>query len=547
MKIFLYLLCLSTILLGGCDNSDTVSDQLNDVESIIQTSPQNALALLDSIHINGETSLKLRAKYALLKSMAYDKNFIDISSDSIIAPAVSYYSKYGSADEKMKTYFYWGLTFFNGWQYDKALSAYTMAEAEMKDATDISQKGIIYLSIASLYQKNNLNSYAKKYIDKGIEQFKLANDEKRLIAARIDEALHFQKTRQWDQAESLYLSVMENIESPDIKKILLSNLALVQINKTPPNPQRALTCYERLYTEYDQGLSLNQLGPYAYALTLLGHDAAAQKVINVYQERLSEQGSQYDYWLYRIARHHGDYYTALMNLEYSEVENIQENIRISSRNISEILADYYKSENDYHLKMIHYQKEAIYIIIGLATLLISLIIWLAHKRHQHLQQTINQNQEFIHIMIEKQKVEDSSLKHIRQQFLKSLKLLFEDHGKLLLQLEKCGRQEEFHRMSLDLRYIIDKVRTDKRLHQELAKLINEATDNGLEHLLSKIHFSNRDTQLLYYIIIGLDMRIILALMNTTPNYVYKTKSLIRRRILELEDPKTQAILDLLNT
>lgn len=51
--------------------------------------------------------------YALLLSIALDKNYIDVTNDSIIAPAVKNYAKHGSADEKLKTRYYWGCIAMN--------------------------------------------------------------------------------------------------------------------------------------------------------------------------------------------------------------------------------------------------------------------------------------------------------------------------------------------------------------------------------------------------------------------------------------------------
>ena len=50
-----------------------------------------AFRVLEGIDKSELTSKELEAKYALLLSQALDKNYIDLQSDSIIAPAVRYY------------------------------------------------------------------------------------------------------------------------------------------------------------------------------------------------------------------------------------------------------------------------------------------------------------------------------------------------------------------------------------------------------------------------------------------------------------------------
>ena len=61
------------------------------VESYISDRPDSALVVLQSINNEALSSKKLKARHGLLLSMAFDKNFIDLTSDSLIAPVVEYY------------------------------------------------------------------------------------------------------------------------------------------------------------------------------------------------------------------------------------------------------------------------------------------------------------------------------------------------------------------------------------------------------------------------------------------------------------------------
>ena len=100
-RCFLSLIILIT-LISTC-NKNPIDPVLSEIETYIHHDPVRALSSLDSIDKNQLGSKKERAHFALIKSMALDKNYIDIASDSIIAPAVEYYSKHGNADEKMNT------------------------------------------------------------------------------------------------------------------------------------------------------------------------------------------------------------------------------------------------------------------------------------------------------------------------------------------------------------------------------------------------------------------------------------------------------------
>lgn len=62
--------------------------------------PDSALSVLDSIDRSLLTTKRLKAHHALLHAMALDKNYIDVSDDSIARVAVDYFSKHGP--ESMK-------------------------------------------------------------------------------------------------------------------------------------------------------------------------------------------------------------------------------------------------------------------------------------------------------------------------------------------------------------------------------------------------------------------------------------------------------------
>ena len=84
------LLISGFILLYSCDVYD-VQHKLYDVESYIMERPDSALVVLDSMDRSCLTSDRLRAHHALLHAMALDKNFIDVTDDSIASVAVEYF------------------------------------------------------------------------------------------------------------------------------------------------------------------------------------------------------------------------------------------------------------------------------------------------------------------------------------------------------------------------------------------------------------------------------------------------------------------------
>ena len=126
---------------------------LEDVDSYIEARPDSALAVLEGIEKSELTSKELEAKYALLLSQALDKNYIDLQSDSIIAPAVRYYENHGTPDERLKMYYYSGRIKQNSGDYEGAMERFVKGESYGDECTDKALLGRLYAVKQYVYQE----------------------------------------------------------------------------------------------------------------------------------------------------------------------------------------------------------------------------------------------------------------------------------------------------------------------------------------------------------------------------------------------------------
>ncbi|MDE7471131.1 MAG: hypothetical protein K2M57_06780, partial [Paramuribaculum sp.] len=90
----------------------------------MEAHPDSALSILNGIDKSSLNSRKDKARYALLMSMALDKNYIDTTSFDVLQPAIDYYLKNGNADERLRTYYYQGCIFLNKGDRDNAFSSF---------------------------------------------------------------------------------------------------------------------------------------------------------------------------------------------------------------------------------------------------------------------------------------------------------------------------------------------------------------------------------------------------------------------------------------
>lgn len=176
-----YIILLSVITLTAvcCDRYSEANKKMNVAESIIETHPDSALNLLDSIDPDKLHGKKTKARYALLMSMTLDKNCIDTTEFVVIQPAIDYYLKKGTADEKLKTYYYQGRIYQNRGENDSAMLCFMRGREfsnQIKDTLTLANlmvaQGVIYfqnynfddfininLRSADLYKKINRYEY----------------------------------------------------------------------------------------------------------------------------------------------------------------------------------------------------------------------------------------------------------------------------------------------------------------------------------------------------------------------------------------------------
>ena len=90
MRRVLSLLSTAVLLLlaVSCADDAAVMSELDAAESVMEDSPETALAILDTMQRSRLVSREAIARHALLYSQALDKNYIDMTTDSIIRPAV---------------------------------------------------------------------------------------------------------------------------------------------------------------------------------------------------------------------------------------------------------------------------------------------------------------------------------------------------------------------------------------------------------------------------------------------------------------------------
>lgn len=176
-------LCLATIIFAnaGCDRHSGVSEKLDLAESLMDSRPDSALSILNAVNVETLSGKKDKARYALIKSMALDKNYIDTTSFDVLKPAIDYFLRKGkgTADEKLRTCYYQGRIYQNRENNDSAMQSFMRGREFYGQASDtmtmanllVAQGAILYptykfddvikvnLEAAELFRKSGRHDY----------------------------------------------------------------------------------------------------------------------------------------------------------------------------------------------------------------------------------------------------------------------------------------------------------------------------------------------------------------------------------------------------
>lgn len=127
---------LAGAILFSCSDSHELSERLSDAEAAMSEHPDSALAMLRKIDASTIDSDRNKARYALLMSQALDKNYIDTTTFEILQPAIDYFPENGSADEKLKTFYYQGRIYQNRHENDSAMQCFMRGREFCRMASD---------------------------------------------------------------------------------------------------------------------------------------------------------------------------------------------------------------------------------------------------------------------------------------------------------------------------------------------------------------------------------------------------------------------------
>ena len=532
--------------------------RLSRAETFIADNPDMALKILDSIDVEEFAIRRLQARYALLYSIALDKNYVDIKDDSIIAPAVRYYAKHGSADEKLTTLYYYARVQYNAGDYNPAIVTLMEAQSLLDYSSLPRICALVHNLVALIYNRSFMFQDALEHIEKAHDFAVQCGDHKLADLFLYRLAQLYTNVKQYDRAEDLYILLLNNqrVDKEIIAEVMCSYAHTLLI-KNEPDYDSSVRWYQKALTISPAFYDVNHWGAYAYALKMTGEQNISE---DLFAQLLSQSNDSrmkhvYNSWNQMSLIADSDYkgaYTAL-----SEVLPYQDSVLRNHLHHSTVKAqrDYWVLQNEKTQR----EKQLSGIVLSLTVLLMILVAFTIYLISKKRIMTVLKEKELLYDMSEtiqrqmdslRNQMDESEnkLKHLRREYIMTFKSQFNTLSELFEAYTKSGEYKDSHKMLYDkVTSMVKQISGDEKGYRSFEDMINRSLDNIMKHFRGDFpSYSETDYRFVSYIIVGFDATTLCMILGLpSKDAVYMKKMRIKKRVQKSASDYKEFYLEML--
>jgi len=563
---FLFLTLIVLALASSCQNNYGHKRIIDLAERIVEDHPDSALLLLNTFQKENIQSPRLKARYGIVKSMAYTKTWIEPGSDSLIGPAVKYFTKRREYDYQMKAWYYLGRVHLVRKEYNAAMYANSRATEAAEKTSDDKFKGLIHMGLENVFTLTFCIEEALKEIELALPCFERINDRYNYNMALIRKAEVFLPLKKWKEAESILDSFITNEPTDTIlMKRALPICAKLCMARPDIDPQKCLTLYSRAQ-EYRAPLNAKDWCYMAIAYSKLGQIDTAEDILAQIETAAPEYQLLKNYKAY-VARDKGDFKTAFEMLDKSyEVEGDIVRQTLSQSSIA-AQRDYFEAQKKEE-ELVARKRALVIAQISLGSLITLGILVFSFTRRRgrderrlkaveqektKWQSMSEMNSETLKVVADGRNAEQAELNRLRQEqqraALRNLQSRFKILGPLEVVYEENRNKHEFKRENIyqAVKRLLTEYFGDEQAYRRLEKLVNTELDNFIKTLRSETKFSEKEYQIVCYDLLGLPAEQIATLTNLKKDSIYSLLTRMRANIRQSNYPHREWFLVLLDS
>lgn len=515
-----------------------MKNRLKDVESYIMERPDSALAVLDSMDRTLLTTDRLKAHHALLHAMALDKNYIDVTDDSLASVALEYYSRKGPKKYEARSRYYLGLSYFYAGDLSKAILETTKAE-EVAVGNDSLYLGFVKVLQADIYSKTHNDVDESGALMQAVEIYKDIESDYYLMVAelRLAQAL-LNQGNFYDGESILHKLIYANQINEDARLSAIVTYAFMKATQENPDYRAATEYYSEIYEQYNgRFMKPKDYWAYAFSLEQIGRSGESEDILSQLFQ-IDSSVTAY-YWRYRIEKYKGNDLAALPLLEKALIKNNSEVTETLKQSVARIQKDYYESQYREAALLVRLRNQMIVLVLSLSILLILLLCYMVNRyvnRQRVEREKMMEYVEEIKRQLVQAKDEDYPL--LKKRFIDLYKSRFETIGTLCEQyLQNKDRNDVEKVMYQKMLLMIEDIRNDNVRKVKFESLLNSELDGIMQNFRNEMPKSKEwEVTMFSYLVAGFDATMISRLMDIPLNNVYAYK---RRLKLKIEDKKPE--------
>ena len=538
MRKLIGIFSLFFVCITGCESS-SIERNLSDIESYIMERPDSALAVLDTMNRDLLTTEHLKAHHALLHAMALDKNFVDVSDDSLASIAVSYYSKKGPEKYEARALYYLGLSYYYAQDYKKAILEFTKAE-KVSERCDSLYLGFTMVAQADTYAKTHNYDESLSCLYMASEIYRNLDLDYYLSLSELRIAQTLFNQEYYDQGEAILSDLMKSEGMDQLLKSSVKATFAFLCASRKGDYNSAVTLYDEILKSGNgRVMSINDYWAYVYALNNVGRKVDAKDFI-IQLNDMDPSGIG-NYWLYMIKKADGDYEGALKCLEKSTTEIDKEVTKSLQQSLALSQRDYYESEyKNAEYKASNRKLLAISVAIA-SVLFLVIVLWgssvYVRRQREEKEFYINYADE-IRRQLEASK--NDNYPELKRKYLDICKSGFELIASLYEEYVLYhGKKNAEHSVYMKVSEIINEFLNDNVYKSQLESVIDESLDGIMSKLRAEMpKLKEVDYSIFSFMIIGFDTTTISHLLNISMNVVYIRKSRMKQRI-EAANPENK--------
>ena len=519
---------VAALLFVACRTDNTSIQLLDQAETLMNAAPDTALALLDSIdsHRLGRAD---NARYALLRSQALDKNFIDITNDSLISIAVDYYAHSHNEPYKMLAHYYYGRILFNAGDYAHSIIELLKAEKIATETDDNFQLGLISHNISNIYDNIYWGEGAIEYAQKSYDAYSQTQYHRHCYYSLLHLGIKHFNYYNYTESEKLFKTLLTQVQEQN--DTILCIETLTQLAST----YWAVNNYNKAITAYNEAIKLNLdkdiIGAAQYSRLSSSYIMTDQLEKGLKYANIAYEKDTAEVWgLYLYNEKCGNIKEALHYLQKEILTQNEILDNITTQSVLKSVENYNLMEEKLYKQSYRYERALLIIII--ITIIIAAII-----RIKIVNADIEKSIALTHNLKNTLFVKDKYIEALQSDVNELFSGQFEMLNKLCaIYYEGNDEKKNIYTTYNSIKSTIKNISSDKQTISQLEMLANKHLNNIMTNFRSNYpNLSNDDNQLFLYLVMGFSPQAISIILNIDIKKVYNRKSSLKRKVCNVTD------------